>query len=172
MINWFYFPKSDAPPELCAQVVSVFQDHEEDITSDRRTLDSNGVLLTIARDLSALGFSVESGKKKHEKVSVPVLFGVNGKIEKSFGVDAWHRERRFVIEVEAGRATVNHQFLKDLFEACMMQGVDYFCVAVRNMYLAAGIKNPDFDRVVTFFETLYASRRLQLPLKGVLVIGY
>ena len=93
-------------------------------------------------------------------------------MEKSFEVDAWHKKERFVLEVEAGRATINHQFLKDLFEACLMNDVDYFCVAVRNIYMAASIKNRDFKRVVTFFETLYASRRLQLPLKGIMVLGY
>jgi hypothetical protein len=172
MINWMFFPKSDAPHPLCGQVVAVFQKHEADITSAKHKLESNGVLLKIASDLTALGFTVESGKKKHEKVSVPVLFGRNGRVEKSYAVDAWHKAERFVLEVEAGRATINHQFLKDLLEACLMHDVDFFCVAVRNIYEAAKSKNPDFERVVTFFETLYASRRLQLPLKGVLVLGY
>jgi hypothetical protein len=157
---------------MCAQIVEVFQKHEQDITSEKHGLDSNKVLSKIASDLAKLGFSVESGKKKDEKISVPVLFGVNGQIEKSFQVDAWHKTHHFVLEVEAGRATVNHQFLKDLFEACMMQNVDYFCVAVRNIYMAGNLKNRDFERVVTFFETLYASRRLGLPLKGILVVGY
>jgi hypothetical protein len=35
-----------------------------------------------------------------------------------------------------------------------MDDVDYAAIAVRNVYEAAGIRNPDFDRVVTFFETL------------------
>ncbi len=54
----------------------------------------------------------------------------------------------------------------------MMDGVEYLCIAVRNIYVAAGMKNRDFERVVTFFETLYASNRLALPLKGILIIGY
>ena len=172
MINWAFFPKSTAPHHLCASVVAVFEEHEKDITSDEHTLDSNSVLFKVASDLESLGFDVERGKKEHQKVSVPVLFGRNGRVEKSFDVDAWHKQERFVLEVEAGRATINHQFLKDLFEACLMHEVDYFCVAVRNIYMAANIKNPDFERVITFFETLYASRRLQLPLKGVMVLGY
>ncbi|MSQ24795.1 MAG: hypothetical protein EXR49_00720 [Dehalococcoidia bacterium] len=172
MINWMFFPKSDQPPTLCRKVVSVFEKHETSIGSGKHTLSSNQVLSEIAGDLEALGFAVESGKKRTEKVSVPVLFGKNGKIDKLFEVDAWHREERVVVEVEAGRAVVNNQFLKDLFEACMMQGVDVFCVAVRNTYVTAGKSHPDFDRVIAFFETLYASRRLQLPLRGILVLGY
>lgn len=50
----------------------------------------------------------------------------------------------------------------------MMQGVDYCGIALRNQY----IKSRDFERALAFFETLYASQRLQLPLKGILLIGY
>ena len=73
-----------------------------------------------------------------------------------------------VVEVEAGRGVLNNQFLKDLFQACMMRDVEYLGIAVRHIYKG----NADFEQVVTFFETLYASNRLQLPLKGILVIGY
>lgn len=78
----------------------------------------------------------------------------------------------FVVEIEAGRATINNQFLKDLFQACMMDEVTQLAIAVRNIYQAAGANNNDFERVVTFFDTLYASDRLKLPLKGILVVGY
>lgn len=37
---------------------------------------------------------------------------------------------------------------------------------------SAGVKSQDFERVVTFFETLYASDRVKLPLKGILILGY
>jgi len=50
----------------------------------------------------------------------------------------------------------------------MMDEVEYLALAVRNLYA----KNNDFERVCVFFETLYASRRLEPPLKGILVIGY
>jgi hypothetical protein len=50
----------------------------------------------------------------------------------------------------------------------MMHDVDYCVIAVRNQY----IKSPDYQRVKAFFDTLYASRRLSLPLKGLMVIGY
>jgi len=30
----------------------------------------------------------------------------------------------------------------------------------------------DFENVVAFFETLYASSRLKLPLRGLLIVGY
>jgi hypothetical protein len=49
-----------------------------------------------------------------QKIHVPVLFGANGKVEKSFDADAYSPKAGFVLEVEAGRAVANNQFLKDL----------------------------------------------------------
>lgn len=73
-----------------------------------------------------------------------------------------------MLEVEAGRGVVNNQFLKDLFQACMMHDVFYLAVAVRDIYRG----NSDFEAVTRFFDTMYASNRLSLPLKGILIIGY
>ena len=50
----------------------------------------------------------------------------------------------------------------------MMHDVLYLGIAVRNTYRSS----PDFERVIRFFDTMYASNRLKLPLKGILVIGY
>jgi len=167
-IDWIWFPKSAKPHDLAHLIVGVFQNAEPSITSDAHELDSNEVLREIRPGLEGLGFLVESGKKQQEKIPVPVLFGPRGVAEKWFDVDAYFEQHGFVIEVEAGRAVDNNQFLKDLFEACLMHGVKYLCVAVRRKY---GRKN-DFDKVVTHFEALYASNRLRLPLEGILVIGY
>ena len=49
-----------------------------------------------------------------------------------------------------------------------MCDVDYLVVAVRNIYITQN----DFESVNNFLEALYASNRLTLPLKGILVIGY
>jgi hypothetical protein len=172
MLNWAYFPRSDKPTELAIAVVRAFEAAYPLITSDEHTLPSNEVLAHVAPQLAALGFTAETGKKKDQKVHVPVLYGNNGRIAKAFLADAHHVPGRFVVEVEAGRGVINNQFLKDFFQACMMDEVQYLAIAVRNLYKAAGIKNRDFENVVTFFDTLYASRRLELPLKGILVIGY
>lgn len=171
-MNWAFFPRSAKPTPLALQVVEAFQSVHGSIDSVQHRLPSNGVLGHVAPRLQNIGFTVETGKKKEEKVYVPVLYGNNGRVEKAFEADAHHIPGRFVVEIEAGRATINNQFLKDLFQACMMDEVEYLAIAVRNVYEAAGMKNPDFDRVVTFFETLFASDRMRLPLKGILVIGY
>lgn len=168
MINWQYFPKCDAIPEHLAALVNIFKKHSGAIDSHKQSLTSNDALDALKKDLLESQYKVEQGKKLEDKIQVPVLFGRNGQLEKSFQVDAFHKESGTVLEVEAGRAVMNYQFLKDLFEACMMHGTNYLVIAVRNTYL----KSQDFETVVTYFDTLYASGRLALPLKGVLVIGY
>jgi hypothetical protein len=168
MIKWQYYPKSDFPSNMIIQVIDVFEKNKDRINSNNHELNSDKVLEIIRLDLIGLGFEVESGKKNDEKIYVPVLFGQNGNCEKSFNADAYNKESRIVIEVEAGRAFTNYQFLKDLFQSCMMKDVEYSIIAVRQKYK----KQKDFNKIISFFDTLYASNRMKLPLKGVLLIGY
>ena len=168
MIEWQYFPKSDSIPNHLLDIVKIFSKHETYIESKYKKLASDEVLSVIRNDISAAGFKVEKSKLSADKIKVPVLFGRNGKLEKYFDADAYNNDTRTVIEVEAGRAFTNNQFLKDLFQACVMQDADYLVIAVRKLYLG----NPDFDKIVTFMDSLYASSRLKLPLKGLLIVGY
>lgn len=169
MINWAYLPFSDKPPQFILDVVKVFEDNEQNISSTTHNKqESNEVLAKLADALEDIGFTVERGKKKEQKINVPVLYGQNGSIKKFFNADAFFKKEGFVLEVEAGRAVSNYQFLKDLFQACMMQDVFYLGIAVRNDYR----NKPDFEKMLTFFDTLYKSGRLELPLKGILLIGY
>lgn len=169
MINWTYFPQSDRPTEMAGKIVEVFINCADDIDSQTHPIQiSDEVLSKIADGLISLGFQIETGKKKEQKIHVPVLFGRNGLIEKSFEADAYHRSENFVLEAEAGRGVTNYQFLKDLFQASMMHGVEYLAIAVRNIYRSS----QDFEKVFKFFDTLYKSNRLSLPLKGILIIGY
>jgi hypothetical protein len=168
MINWQFFPKSRIIPEHLKNVLSVFESNEKLISSDIHSYGSNEVLENVRVDLEQLDFQIEKSKKSNDKIKVPVLFGQNGKLEKYFDADGYNKTNKTVIEVEAGRAVTNYQFLKDLFQACMMYEVDYLVIALRKDYRG----NPDFQNVITFFDTLYASGRLQLPLNGILIIGY
>jgi hypothetical protein len=163
-----YYPRSNRITLIGKRLVEIFEAKAACIASASHDLDSNKVLAEVSELLALEGFAVESGKKKVEKVPVDVLFGLNGKTVKSFDADAYCRDEGFVLEIEAGRAVANNQFLKDLFQACMMREVKYLAIAVRLEYR----NNNDFDQVCKFFETLYASGRLSLPLLGVLVIGY
>ena len=165
MLNYQFFPKTKKMPDHLQQVVDQFKTIHSDIDSEYKNLKSNEVLAAVVPALRELSFLVEY---QGSKIHVPVLFGRNGAVLKSFDADAYHPETKTVIEVEAGRALTNHQFLKDLFKACMMNDAEYLVIAVRNSYRS----NPDFEKIEYFFDTLYQSERLILPLTGVLLIGY
>ena len=177
MVNWMYFPQNKKIEPHLLQVIDVFKEKQQEIDSDNHqgddNLESNAVLAVVAEGLETVGFSVEKSKKKADKIRVPVLFGQNGQVNLAFEVDAYSEANQTVIEVEGGRAVVNYQFLKDFYESCMMQGVKYFCVAVKNQYCPSkNIKSKDFEKVCSFFQALYISNRMQIPLDGVLIIGY
>ncbi|MCB9382979.1 MAG: hypothetical protein H6509_00070 [Bryobacterales bacterium] len=162
------FPRSERPMQIVKDVVKAFSVVSDQIDSDNADLSSNTVLKILRPQLLGLGFDVESGKSRDAKVSVPVLYGLNGRPEKTFDADAYHSNEKLVLEIEAGRAVVNNQFLKDLFQACMMDDVEVLAIAVRNQYK----RSRDFDTVCRFFETLFASARIRLPLRAIVVIGY
>lgn len=168
MINYQLFPKSQQISSDLLAVVNVFQTNEDTISSKTQELSSNEVLAVVADGLEKIGFTIEKSKRKDDKIKIPVLFGRNGNLEKSFDADGVNLTTKTVIEVEAGRGVTNYQFLKDLFQACMMQEIDVLTIAIRNNYKG----NSDFETVVTFFDTLYVSGRLTLPLKRILIIGY
>ena len=168
MLQYQLFPRSFGINAEVEAVINCFQKNYDAIKSPENNLNSDGVLKTISDDLKQLGFSVEESKAKDDKIKVPVLFSLNNRIDKYFDADAVSADGKIVLEVEAGRAYVNNQFLKDVFQASMMYGVDYLMLAVRNDYRG----NDDFSKIFQFFETLYINGRLQLPLKGIVLIGY
>ena len=162
------FPRSRGITEELQNIVKAFQKVEGDICSATHSLTSNEVLAFLCPHLMSLGFKVETGKSVEKKIDVPVLFGRDNHIDKSFFADALSADGRIVIEVEAGQAIENHRFLKDIFEASMMFEVEYLVLAVRNKYRS----HLDFDRVYQFLETMYISNRIILPLKVIMLIGY
>ena len=168
MLRYQLFPRSVGLSDELRRVIECFELIYDQIRSPENLLNSDGVLQILRPHLEVLGFRIEAGKSRGEKIPVPVLFGLNNRIDRYFDADGVSADGRIVLEVEAGRAVVNYQFLKDIFQACMMHGVEYLVLAVRNDYRG----NNDFQKVFSFLETLYISNRLQLPLKGIIVIGY
>lgn len=175
MIHHQFFPRSHGMTNEMRDIIDCFKkvDAEKDTNAK---LKSNDMLALLRPRLEQLGFQVETGKAKHEQIYVPVLFSEDDQVDKFFAADALSKDRNIVIEVEAGRAVRNNQFLKDIFQACMMFEVEYLVIAVLNEYTfnSSGkqVTGYDYKEVKTFLETLYISNRLQLPLKGILLIGY
>jgi len=157
------FPRSFGITDEIRAVITCFEKNYEKIKSPKNSLSSDGVLKVISNNLKELKFRVEGSKASIDKIKIPVLFSINNKIDKFFDADAVSEDGKIVIEVEAGRGFRNNQFLKDIFQACMMPNVEYLVIAVRNSYH----KTDDFKAIFQFLETLYISGRLQLPLKGI-----
>jgi hypothetical protein len=172
--RWQYFPRFAPAPLHLIQLVSTFENVIGTIGTPQNQLSSNEVLDEVADGLEALSYIVERGKTRAEKIYRPVLYGKDGSIDKAFEVDAWQESTGTIIEVEAGRAVINHQFLKDFFEACVIQDARYLVIAVCKAYKPASLKTPsnDFEIVTTFMETMFASGRLQIPLEGIMIVGY
>lgn len=162
------FPRSFGITKQVKDVIKCFEDSFKLIDSHKFNYSSNDVLEFVRKDLENIGFKIEKSKKKDDKIRVPVLFGLNNKIDKFFDADGISDDLSIVLEVEAGRAYRNNQFLKDIFQACMMPSVEYLILAVRNTYSGTD----DFQSIFAFIETLYVNGRLKLPLKGIVLIGY
>jgi hypothetical protein len=168
MIRFQSFPRSVGINTQAQKIIDCFIQHDDKISSKTKNLKSNNVFEIIRKDLEKIGMKIETGKTIDQKIQVPVLFGYNNKIDQCFEADGISNDGKIVLEVEAGRAVVNYQFLKDIFEASMMYKVETLVLAVRNDYRKAD----DFKKIYTFLETLYISDRIKLPLKEIVLIGY
>lgn len=163
------FPKHLKLDSVLHQVIEVFNLNAQKIDSMKGSvLTSNEILNILSKDLTKIHYKVEKGKKKEGLIEVPVLFGKNGTPEKKFYADALSLSGETVIEVEAGRAFTNNQFLKDVFQASMMVDVQYLVLAVRNQYR----NSEDFNKIHKFLDVMYVTNRIKLDLKGILLIGY
>lgn len=66
-INWQYFPKSDLIPLHLKQIIDVFEQKIQLISSTNYDLNSDEALQAIKSDLTALNYKVETSKKRMEK---------------------------------------------------------------------------------------------------------
>jgi len=166
-INWLYFPKTEKPSKELIKVVSTFEKHSKAILK-QKNIDASSVLGLLAADLKKQGFHLSSS---NGKVAVPVLYGLNGMVENQFLIDAYEPKAGIVLEVEAAAAVINNLYLKDIFEASLMDGANYLIIALRNTNPTSNGQK-DFETVCRFLEAIYSSKRLNLPIQGLLIIGY
>jgi hypothetical protein len=176
-IRYLCFPRTEPPPDFLPSVAEVFQRHETQIgtVNLEEGLTSNEVLAVVRDDLVALGFQVEAGKQKHEKIERPVFFGQNGLPELKYEIDAYHLEWRCGLEVEAGRAWMGNAIYRDLIQGLVMVQVDILVLAVPNAYKYRSSDSPktsnDYNNTINVAQTLYGHSRFQFPYRLV-VIGY
>src|SRR5919109_1877059 len=100
--EWFYYPSRTRPPSWVHELLKVVAAARSMIDSATvDTLTSDRVLAHLRPGLLDLGYEVEAGKHRAEKIRRPVLFGDQGRERVSYEVDAVHDELGIVLEVEA-----------------------------------------------------------------------
>jgi hypothetical protein len=176
-IRFATFPRTEPPQAFVRQLVDLFQSHESAISTTAlpKGLTSDEALAVLAEDLVRIGFQVETGKRKDQKIERPVFYGENGKPTLNYQIDAYQPEWRCGLEVEAGRAWMGNAVYRDLIQACVMVGVDHLCLAVPNCYrYKSGQKDmvsTDFKNTVDVAEAVYGHSRVRLPYR-LIVLGY
>ena len=170
---WTYFPPRDAPPAWVEELIGVVTVAKPAIDSRSHTgVNSDSVLAEIRPGLLGLGYRVEAGKKRNDKIQLPVLFGEHGVPPFHYEVDAFHESLGILVEIEAGRGWTNGAFYRDLIRGSLIVGARYLAIGVMLEYRGGGGKQQDYRLCRDQLEAIYASNRLQLPLEGVLLFGY
>ena len=146
-------------------------------TVDQRTgVHSDDVLLELAPGLRQLGYAVEASRSRADRIRRPVLFGSNGRAEVSYDIDAFHEGDGIVVEVEAGRAASNNATYRNIIRASLILDAAYLVLLLPMAYRFTTRGKltavPVFAHALDLLSALYASQRLPLPLRGVLLVGY
>ena len=176
-VRFTSFPRTEPPPLFIPAIIEVFAAHRESIctTALMKGLTSDEVLARLRIGLLALGFAVEGGKLREQKIERPVFFGENGVPTLRYQIDAFHQGWRCGLEIEAGRAWMGNAVYRDLIQAMVMVEVDHLCLAVPNQYkFRSGGKvstSSDYKNTVAVADSLYGHSRVQIPY-GLTVIGY
>jgi hypothetical protein len=138
-----------------------------------KKFDSDEVLSALRPSLEEVGWEIEKGKKKSEKIYRPVLFGDSGKSKVNYEIDGWHPIHRVVLEVESGRGWQGNAFYRDLIRSSLIQGADFLAVGLRSSYSYAGVNNQnDYLKARDQMDAIFASGRLELPFEGILLFGW
>lgn len=173
---WKYYPLNATPPDWVYEVVDVVNKCELSISTHESYtgLSSDAVLAELRPGLEGLGFEVERGKLAHEKVRRTVLYGENGVPHVNYDVDAFNDYIGAAVEVEAGRGAANNADYRDIVRTALILDADFLVLVQPYLYRsnqsAKGI--PAYENSRDQLDAIYQSRRLQLPFKGVLLIGY
>lgn len=175
--RWAYYPSRDPPPkwvhELVAAVAAVRVDIDSAVVSG---LQSDGVLAKLRPGLEAVGFRVESGKRKASRITLPVLFGEQGEARVRYDVDGVHEELGILLEIEAGRGARGNAVYRDLIRTSLIVDARFLALGVMQAYRhqSSGkeVNVASYKEAKDQIDAIFASQRLQLPFEGVLLFGY
>lgn len=171
--SWRFYPARLPAPDWASEVLGAFREARATIGStESHGITSDEALAAVRPSLEEQGFEVERGKAAAQKIWRPVLFGENGKPEVAYEVDGFQSKEMIVMEVEAGRGAANNADYRDLVRASLMVDVDYLILAMMLEYRSGHQVTRSYEQTKRRLNAIYASDRLKLPLKGILLVGY
>lgn len=171
--SWKFYPSRAPAPMWVSGVVDAFAGAASEIDSRTQSgVSSDAALAAIRPALVNLGFVVEASKTKADKITRPVLFGERGSVLVQYDVDGFHPDEGVVLEVEAGRGAASNADYRDIVRASLMVDVRYLVLAMMLSYRSGGQTVRSYEIARHRIDAIYASERLELPLDGLLLIGY
>jgi hypothetical protein len=173
---WKFYPPRIRPPSWVEEVVQAFEQVVDQIDTRHISSTSDAALAALRPGLLALGFEVEAGKRKAEKLRRPVLFGEQGSEDLAYEVDAFHSGEGIALEVDAGRGARGNAVYRDLIQTSLLVDARFLALAVQVEYRHSTSGRPvvvqSYRDTRNLLDAIYASNRLQLPLEGILLLGY
>jgi hypothetical protein len=170
---WKFYPSRSPAPEWVVKVVGAFSDAGSNIDSrSKHGVTSDAALAHLRPALVALGFEIEAGKTASGKIRRPVLFGESGRPVVAYEVDGFHPELGIVLEVEAGRGAAGNADYRDLVRTSLIVDAEYLILGMMLEYKTGKATMRSYERTRDQIDAIYASERLRLPFKGVLLVGY
>ena len=174
--RYSYFPRWQSDPGWLAPLVQVFRAAQRGIDTTSTANKSDEVLRILRPGLVSINFEVEAGKAVIEKLYRPVFFGENGRPAHQYQIDAYNPTERVALEIEAVRAVLGNAIYRDIIQMSLLVDVDYAVVAVpvayRHTSAGRAIMSQPYRDCVAILDTVYGGRRLELPFRGFLLIGY
>jgi hypothetical protein len=170
---WKYYPSRSPAPEWVRGIVDAFANSASDIDSRSNHGVTSDVALAVLRPaLVALGFDIEAGKTASGMIRRPVLFGETGRPQVAYEIDGFHEGHGIVLEVEAGRGAAGNADYRDLIRTSLIVDAEYLVLGMMLEYKTGRTVIKSYERTRDQLDAIYASERLRLPFRGVLLIGY
>lgn len=175
--DWFFYPAHAEPPPWVEEFVGVVRAARNSIESRSvDSLTSDVVLAFLRPGLEALGYQVEAGKHKIDKIHRPVLFGDRGRPRVEYEVDAVHDDLGVLVEVEAGRGARGNAIYRDIVRTSLVVNARFLVLGVMQEYrhMSGGrrVAVSSYREAKDQLDAVFASGRLGLPFEGVLLFGY
>jgi hypothetical protein len=170
---WKFYPSRSGSPKWVNDVIAAFAAAGQQIDSrSNHGVTSDAALASLRPDLVSLGFEIEASKMKVDKVWRPVLFGEMGRPRVAYEVDGFHPQHGIVLEVEAGRGAAGNADYRDLVRTSLIVDAEYLVLAMMLEYKTGQTTMRSYERTRDQIDAIYASDRLKLPFKGILLVGY